>query len=108
GHGVGTRLRADPRPRRPARDLPDRPRPPAAGTPQQLFELWSGLYDVTAAIGLLRAAPRPPQPFPVMAWARAYGLIPVPGGGPHMVSLIGPGPGFDPEYAMGTATWTSR
>ena len=78
------------------------PRPPAAGKPQQLFVLRPGLYDVTAAIGLLRAAPRPPQPFPVMAWARAYGLIPVPGGGPHMVSLIGPGPGFDPEYAMGT------
>jgi hypothetical protein len=37
-----------------------------------------------------------------MAWARAYGLIPAPGGGPHTVSLIGPRPGFDPEYAMTT------
>jgi hypothetical protein len=51
-------------------------------------------------------APRPPQPLPVMAWARAYGLIPAPGG-PHAVSLIGPGPDFDPEYAM-APTWTSR
>jgi hypothetical protein len=41
-----------------------------------------------------------------MAWARAYGLIPAPGG-PHAVSLIGPGPDFDPEYAM-APTWTSR
>jgi hypothetical protein len=58
------------------------------------------LFDVTAG-WLLRAAPRPAQPLPVMAWARAYGLIPAPGG-PHAISLIGPGPGFDPEYTMGT------
>ena len=77
------------------------PRPPAAGTPQQWFVLRPWLFDVTAAAGLLRAAPRPAQPLPVMAWARAYGLIPAPGG-PHAISLIGPGPGFDPEYAMGT------
>jgi hypothetical protein len=60
------------------------------------------LFDVTAAIGLLRAAPRPPQPLPVLPWARAYGLTPDPGGGPRSVALIGPGPGFDPEYAMTT------
>ena len=51
------------------------------------------LYDVDAA---------PPQPFPVQPWARAYGLIRDPGSDPHAVSLIGPGPGFDPEYAMTT------
>jgi hypothetical protein len=78
------------------------PRPPAAGKPQQWFVLRPWLYDVTAAAGLLRAAPRPPQPIPVEPWARAYGLIPAPGSSPHTVSLIGPGPGFDPEYAMGT------
>jgi hypothetical protein len=27
---------------------------------------------------------------------------PRPGSSPHTVSLIGPGPGFDPEHAMGT------
>ena len=37
-----------------------------------------------------------------MAWARAYGLIPDPGSSPHSVPLIGPGPGFDPDYAMTT------
>jgi len=37
-----------------------------------------------------------------MAWARAYGLIPGPGPSPHSVPLIGPGPGFDPGYAMTT------
>jgi hypothetical protein len=40
---------------------------------------------------------------PVMDWARAYGLIRDPGSGPHAVSLIGPGPGFDPGYAMTTS-----
>ena len=78
------------------------PRPPAAGKPQQWFVLRPWLFDVTAAAGLLRAAPRPPQPLPVEPWARAYGLIPAPGSSPHTVSLIGPGPGFDPEYAMTT------
>lgn len=37
----------------------------------------------------------------VQPWARAYGLLPAPGG-PHTVSLIGPGPDFDPQYAMTT------
>jgi hypothetical protein len=37
-----------------------------------------------------------------MAWARAYGLIPSPGSSPHAVPLIGPGPGFDPDYALTT------
>jgi hypothetical protein len=37
-----------------------------------------------------------------MVWARAYGLLPAPGGGPHTVALIGPGPDFDPQYAMDT------
>ena len=59
-------------------------------------------FERDDAAGLLRAAPRPPQPIPVEPWARAYGLIPAPGSSPHTVSLIGPGPGFDPEYAMGT------
>jgi len=46
--------------------------------------------------------PRPAQPLPVEPWARAYGLLPAPGHGPHTVSLIDPGPGFDPQYAMTT------
>ena len=62
-----------------------------------------GLYDIDAATGLLRAAPRPPQPLPVMDWARAYGLTRDPGSGPRTISLIGPGPGFDPGYAMTTS-----
>jgi hypothetical protein len=32
----------------------------------------------------------------------AYGLLPAPGASPHAISLIGPGPDFDPGYAMGT------
>jgi hypothetical protein len=49
-----------------------------------------------------RAAPRPPRPMPILPWARAYGLTLDPGSGPRSVSLIGPGPGFDPGYAMTT------
>jgi hypothetical protein len=55
------------------------------------------LFDVTAVTGLLHAAPRPARPLPVEAWARAYGLLPATGGSPHTVSLIGPGPDFDPS-----------
>jgi hypothetical protein len=81
---------------------PPRPAAGAGAQPRQWFVLKPWLFDVTAAIGLLRAAPRPPQPLPVLPWARAYGLTPDPGGGPRSVALIGPGPGFDPEYAMTT------
>jgi hypothetical protein len=37
-----------------------------------------------------------------MPWARACGLIPSPGSSPHAVPLIGPAPGFDPDYALTT------
>jgi hypothetical protein len=57
-----------------------------------VFKPW--VYDVDAG---RRAAS--PQPLPVMAWARAYGLIRDPSGDPHAVCLIGPGPG----YAMTTS-----
>ena len=81
--------------------------PPRPAAPDhavgQWFRFGPWAYDADAAIALLRAAPRPPQPLPVMAWARAYGLIRDPGSGPHTISLIGPGPGFDPGYAMTTS-----
>ena len=77
------------------------PRPPA-GNPQQWFTLRPWIFDVTLAGVLLRAAPRPPVPIPVAAWARAYGLARDPGSRRHAISLIGPGPDFSPEYAMTT------
>jgi hypothetical protein len=77
------------------------PRPPA-GKPQQWFVLRPWVFDVTLAGVLLRAAPRPPVPIPVDAWARAYGLARDPAIGRHAISLIGPGPDFSPEYAMTT------
>jgi len=80
---------------------PPRPAPGDGSQPQQWFVLRPWLFDVTAATGLLRRVPRPAQPLPVMAWARAYGL-PGPGSSPQSVPLIGPGPGFDPGYAMTT------
>ena len=45
---------------------------------------------------------RPARPLPVTAWASAYGLDREPGADPHTIPLIGPGPGFDPAYAMRT------
>jgi hypothetical protein len=78
------------------------PRPAPGGGPQQWFVLRPWLFDVTAAIDLLVRVPRPAQPLPVVPWARAYGLIPSPGSGPHAVPLIGPGPGFNPDYALTT------
>lgn len=80
------------------------PRPPAAAHgPRQRFIFGPWEFDIDTATGLLRAAPRPVQPLPVRQWARAYGLDPAPGDGPHAVSLIGPGPDFDPVYAMTTS-----
>jgi hypothetical protein len=76
------------------------PRPLAAGKPQRWFVLQPWAFDITS--WLLRAAPRPHQPLPVGPWACAYGLLPAVGSGPHMVSLIGPGADFGPQYAMGT------
>ena len=78
------------------------PPPPQAGKPQQWFVLRPWAFDVTLAGVLLRATPRPPVPIPVAAWARAYGLARDPGSGQHTVSLIGPGPDFNPDYAMTT------
>src|SRR5579872_3970053 len=81
---------------------PPRPAAPDSAT-GQWFRFGPWAYDVDAAIRLLRVSPRPPQPLPVMDWARAYGLTRDPGSGPHTISLIGPGPGFDPGYAMTTS-----
>jgi hypothetical protein len=78
------------------------PRPPAS-KPQQWFVLRPWVFDVTLAGVLLSAAPRPPVPIPVAAWARAYGLARDPGSGRHAISLIGPGPDFSPQYAMTTS-----
>ena len=77
------------------------PRPPA-GKPQQWFTLRPWVFDVDMAVTLLRAAPRPPRMIPVDAWARAYGLASDPASGRHAISLIGPGPDFNPGYAMTT------
>jgi hypothetical protein len=65
-----------------------------------VFRPW--LFDVTVAAFLVRAAPRPEQTLDVEPWARAYGLLPAPAGSPRTIPLIGPGPDFDPQYAMGT------
>jgi hypothetical protein len=81
---------------------PPRPAAPAGDRSQQWFTFGPWLFDVRAAMRLLSRAPRPAQPLPVTLWASAYGLIPDPGASPHAIPLLGPGPGFDRDYAMTT------
>jgi hypothetical protein len=79
------------------------PRPAAPGSPaRQWFRFGPWVYDTGTASLLLRAAPRPPVPIPVADWARAYGLARDPAIGRHAISLIGPGPDVNPDYAMTT------
>jgi hypothetical protein len=65
------------------------------------LELCTIEYHLSTSYLLVRV-PRPAQPLPVMPWARASGLIPSRGSSPHAVPLIGPGPGFNPDYALTT------
>jgi hypothetical protein len=82
---------------------PPRPAVPAAPEERpQWFRFGPWVFDIQKAMQVLRAAPRPPQPLPVTLWAQAYGLIPAPGASPHSAPLLGPGPGFDRDYAMTT------
>jgi hypothetical protein len=81
---------------------PPRPAGPPAPRPAQWFIFGPWLYDIDQATRLLADAPRPARPLPVAAWAHAYGLDREPGTDPHTIALIGPGPGFDPAYALGT------
>ena len=78
---------------------PPRPAAPES-TPGQWFVFGPWVYDVDAATRLLGAAPRPALLLPARPWALAYGLIRDSVGGPQTISLLGPGPGFDPGYAM--------
>jgi hypothetical protein len=80
---------------------PPRPAAPES-TPGQWFVFGPWVYDVDAATRLLGAAPRPALLLPARPWALAYGLIRDSATGPQTISLIGPGPGFDPGYAMTT------
>ena len=77
------------------------PRPPAAGQPQQWFVLRPWVFDVTARGVLLRARRARPAA-PGRGLGTRLRADPGPGSRPHAVPLIGPGPDFDPEYAMTT------
>jgi hypothetical protein len=77
------------------------PRPPAAVKPQHWFTLRPGLFDITAATGLPRVAPRPAQPLPVEPCTRLR-AAPRRRRQPAHGPLTGPGPHFGPQYAMGT------
>jgi hypothetical protein len=88
--------------RRPGRRRPGPPSPPPGKNGRNGSGSGHGVFDIQEAMQVLRAAPRPPQPLPVTLWAQAYGLIPAPGASPHSAPLLGPGPGFDRDYAMTT------
>jgi hypothetical protein len=81
---------------------PPRPAGPARTPAAQWFVFGAWVYDIQAAGQLLREVPRPDRLLPVAVWAGAYGLDREPGASPHTIALIGPGPGFDPAYAMST------
>jgi hypothetical protein len=81
---------------------PPRPGGPPAAQLAQWFIFGPWLYDIDHAARLLADAPRPARPLPVTAWASALGLDREPGTDPHTIALFGPGPGFDPTYALGT------
>jgi hypothetical protein len=73
------------------------PEPPSPGQ-WFLFGPWA--FDITAAQAIIASHPRRAASLPVEPWARAYGMDRQPGSG--TIPLLGPGPAFDREYAMGT------
>jgi hypothetical protein len=68
--------------------------------PEQRFFLGAWAFNIDRARNLIIERPRETQRLPVTMWAEAYGLAPLPG--KHSMSLIGPGPNFDRDYAMTT------
>lgn len=68
--------------------------------PGQWFRFGLWVFDVDRAQAMLAERPREPQSFPVMPWARQYGLDLV--DEPDRVPILGVGPDFDREYAMTT------
>ena len=76
------------------------PSPPAK--PAQWFVFGGWAFDITAAAAIIRDQPRETASVPVGSWARAYGLDRDPGSDTATIPLLGPGPGFNPAYAMTT------
>lgn len=68
--------------------------------PAQWFQFGGWIFDVDHAQALLTERPRNPQPLPVMPWVRQYGLDLL--DHPDTAPILGVGPGFDRDYAMGT------
>lgn len=69
----------------------------APANQQQWFVFGPLTFDVEHAHRIIADHPRPLSSLPVTEWALAYGLAVRPG---QPASLIQPGPGFDPEYAL--------
>ncbi|MEU7822955.1 hypothetical protein [Catellatospora sp. NPDC049133] len=69
----------------------------------QFFYLGPWAFDVTAALQIIEAAPRPAWPLGVAEWAKALGLTRIDNPDPHTIGLIGPDrETFDAAYAMTT------
>lgn len=73
----------------------------AEGDRSQRFYFGPWIFNIDRAQALIADRSRATLSVPVAAWARAYGLDSL--GEEHgSISLVGPGPDFDPEYAMTT------
>jgi len=68
--------------------------------PAQWFRFGGWIFDIDRAQTLLAEHPREPKPLPVMPWVRQFGLDLL--DEPNRVPILGVGPEFDREYAMGT------
>jgi hypothetical protein len=68
-------------------------------TGEQYYFFGAWRFDIQAAPVLLAGRSRDPVPIDVADWASFYGLDAI---GNSRISILGPGPDFDPAYALTT------
>jgi hypothetical protein len=68
-------------------------------TGEQHFFFGAWRYDIQFAFALIQAHPRDPVQIDVADWASFYGLDAI---GTDRIPILGPGPDFDPAYALTT------
>lgn len=66
---------------------------------EQWCDIGTWHFSIDKAQDILDRHPRAPRHLPVRPWVAAYGLSQA---DPGTVALLGPGPGFNREYAMTT------
>lgn len=68
-------------------------------TDEQYYFFGAWRYDIRAALALIAERPRDRVQIDVADWTRFYGLDAI---GTDRVSILGPGPEFNPAYALTT------